>query len=1047
MTERLLGRLTTLLAAAALSVLASCGGGGGGLDGLDSAADSWPVHGYQDAARSGSYMVVAVDDSERSIVDLTAQLSLQVEDADGGHYVRVLGSGLEPGNHAYLHLAYDPASVRPVTSGAGREIAGDSMFVAVTSEPGLVAMGIGTIGGRDAIAGDVELAEVFFADGPALMLGRGTSAVAQSPVNSLRWDGIDPSKLVWNYRNTGDYDQNRQVGISDITPIGIYLGKSNTDTDWFKAEPTDGDSNGVINISDITPIGVNYNNQVSQYRIDSAATEAGSFSGTGSSLDYEDHIKPSAGGFYSFEFSLNNPLDGTWFAVTALDNGNPASAHSNAIQFGGSGGGGSAPQNLTGLVNGDNFQLSWDPPATGTPDGYHVYVSGFPSMSGAQQVDGSLITGTDYIVPSSISTAGIWHFAVTAMTGTDESPYSNIWSNATAGDTTPPEWSGSDIGIKAATPGDASVNVEWFIAADSQNDPVTYNIYYAETGTGINWSTPQLTGQSGTSKMINGLTNGVSYDFGVRAQDSVGNETTNENFLSATPMAGVDNTPPAWFQGEGIKSAEPDNQTVAVRWYSAVDATNPPVSYLLYYVEDTEDFDWDNPQEVFDSSITSHTVIGLTNDQRYKFAVKAQDSAVPPNRTTNENFLYATPQVFPGSGQIGGGVTASDTASVRMPGEEVPRIFSVDRGTALNYTSWNGSSWITTDLNTILSNPDRKYHPQAVARGNNIHLVFGTPNALYELHGDKDSDPSTWTQTTIANTGITELYGIGLDYSATDDYFAVCYATDNGGEKLFYTERAAAGSWTLPSKIADGNPEIWQCDITINESDGSQWAVAAVGQADSNSDDLKFYYFTRPNRVDGWTGGPSGYGGDVMVVDIDPNSNVPIVVNAEVRVVDTGFGNAPISDAVVYMWSGTSWIKNVLEEGDFIIDLNNFTQETILTGQDPQIVFSPTGKAVSLWSNLDMEVDLIEQSAQLTGSWRYSQRPDTTCSNPANLIPNISSSNSVTAGESYQHCVTCDLGFIDQDDNYINLFNKYSQRNNYVEGDLYYKRQTWNPGE
>src|SRR5690606_10495571 len=117
MTKRILGGLTTLLTAAALTVLASCGGGGGALDSLDGAADSWPVHGYRDAARSGSFMVVAVDDSERSIVDLTSQLSLQVEDAGGGHYVRVLGSGLEPGNHAYLHLAYDPASVHPVTSG------------------------------------------------------------------------------------------------------------------------------------------------------------------------------------------------------------------------------------------------------------------------------------------------------------------------------------------------------------------------------------------------------------------------------------------------------------------------------------------------------------------------------------------------------------------------------------------------------------------------------------------------------------------------------------------------------------------------------------------------------------------------------------------------------------------------------------------------------------------------------------------------------------------------------------------------------------------
>ncbi|MCB1216582.1 fibronectin type III domain-containing protein [bacterium] len=1044
MTGKILGRLTTLLAGAALFVLASCGGSGGGLDSLDTAAsESWPVHGYQDAARSGSFMVVAVDDTERSIVEPTSRLSLEVEAGDGGQYVRVFGSGLEPSNHAYLHLAYDPASVRPVTAGAGREIAGDSMFVSVTSEPGLVAMGIGTIGGREVIAGEVELAEVFFADGPALMLGRGTSAVAQSPVNTLRWDGIDPNKLLWNYRNTGDYDQNRQVGISDITPIGIYLGKSNTESDWFKAEPTDGDNNGVINISDITPIGVNYNNQVSQYRIDSAASESGSFSGTGSSVDYEQHIKPTGGGFYSFEFSLSPaPADGMWFAVTALDNGNPASAHSNAVQFGGSGGGGSAPQNLSGVVNGANFELSWQAPATGTPDGYNAYVSSTAGMSGALKLNSALISGTNYIVPSTISTGGTWYFAVTAMSGTDESSYSNIWTNAVGGDTDPPAWTGTDIGIKAATPGDASVNVEWYTATDT-SVPVTYNVYYAETGTGINWNTPQLTGQSGTSAMVNGLTNGTSYDFGVRAVDSASNVTTNENFLSATPAAGTDNTPPAWFQGDGIKSAEPDNQTVSVSWYSAVDASNPPVSYLLYYVEDTEDFDWDNPQEVFDSSVTSSNVIGLTNDQRYKFAVKAQDSAIPPNRTTNENFLYATPQIFPGSGQIGG-VTASDTASVRMPGEEVPRIFSVDRGTALNYTTWTGSAWTTLDLNTILSNPDRKYHPQAVARGNDIHVVFGTPNAIYELHGDKDSDPSTWTLTTIANSGINSIFGIGLDYSATDDYFAVNYATDNAGEKLYYSEREAGGSWTLPTKIADGNPEVWQCDIVINENDGSQWAVGAFGHANSTEDKLKFFYFTRPNRIDGWTGGPTGYGGDVMVVEIDPNSNVPIVVNAEVREIDSGFGIAPVSDAVVYLWNGSSWVQNVLEQGDFSYDLGNLKAETILTGQDPQVVFSPTGKGVALWTNVNYSADLLDLSGQLTGSWRYSQRPDTSWSTPAQMIPNISSSNSVTAGEGYQHCVTCDLGFIDTDEDYNALGQKYAQRNNYVEGTLYYRRQSWN---
>src|ERR1043166_5867409 len=90
-------------AALALLVLASCGGHHGA--GITSSALSptchWPVHGYQGAARSGSFAVVAVDDTEGRIDPLTAQLHLKVEPGAGGTQGHIYGGGLAGIEHAY----------------------------------------------------------------------------------------------------------------------------------------------------------------------------------------------------------------------------------------------------------------------------------------------------------------------------------------------------------------------------------------------------------------------------------------------------------------------------------------------------------------------------------------------------------------------------------------------------------------------------------------------------------------------------------------------------------------------------------------------------------------------------------------------------------------------------------------------------------------------------------------------------------------------------------------------------------------------------------
>jgi hypothetical protein len=88
-------------------------------------------------------------------------------------------------------------------------------------------------------------------------------------------DGAGGFNLTWSYRNVGDYGQNGEVGVADLTPLGSNLGKTASSGDWAQAQVADGDGNGAITISDLTPIGANLGAQVSGYYIYGGPSETG----------------------------------------------------------------------------------------------------------------------------------------------------------------------------------------------------------------------------------------------------------------------------------------------------------------------------------------------------------------------------------------------------------------------------------------------------------------------------------------------------------------------------------------------------------------------------------------------------------------------------------------------------------------------------------------------------------------------------------------------------------------------------------------------------
>jgi len=143
---------------------------------------------------------------------------------------------------------------------------------------------------------DSALFEQLKAELTKQLIGRGEERIATAApsgsANSVRDLMLtvhedESATLSWRYLNTGDYDQNGEVNVSDLTPIAVnFLAQSPTPAGtWMQileqttsgyaslfdadsaVSAVDGDRNGEINVSDVTPIGQNFGARLAGYYI------------------------------------------------------------------------------------------------------------------------------------------------------------------------------------------------------------------------------------------------------------------------------------------------------------------------------------------------------------------------------------------------------------------------------------------------------------------------------------------------------------------------------------------------------------------------------------------------------------------------------------------------------------------------------------------------------------------------------------------------------------------------------------------------------------
>jgi hypothetical protein len=208
---------------------------------------------------------------EGSILDQAASGSISVSwsQRDGEPLATVHGKDISQLKALYIELEHD-AAVQAMELSPGAWAVERSLLLAVTSEPGVSQAGIVLVNPLQAagFSGSGVLAEISFSGSD---VARNVSKAPITEASRIDFNyAPDFNLFYWYYRHQGDYDQNGEVNISDLTPLAVHFGKTaaGSSFNFTSVESVvDGDGNGIINISDISPIGINFGNIVESFNI------------------------------------------------------------------------------------------------------------------------------------------------------------------------------------------------------------------------------------------------------------------------------------------------------------------------------------------------------------------------------------------------------------------------------------------------------------------------------------------------------------------------------------------------------------------------------------------------------------------------------------------------------------------------------------------------------------------------------------------------------------------------------------------------------------
>jgi PKD repeat protein len=272
---------------------------------------------------------------ELKVADLGSQVKLEVI-AENAHNLKA----------AYIDLSYDAGAYTPLGAQATGLLKGGAqqqlIELAVTGEPGVVHHGqvLAKPQSAHGFTGTGVVTTMVFAR-QAMPHSASVAPDSDRSKTVLSWsaNGV----LSWRFASTGDYNQDGEVNISDLTRLSIHLDES-VAPELFPFESassvSDGDNNGQVNLADISPIGANYGNSLRKYIVYASLNETdypaentdASLVNPVGEVGIETAVGTPSAERLSFSYALASPMNGAFYWVRPADDSGPGTA-SNSLQY------------------------------------------------------------------------------------------------------------------------------------------------------------------------------------------------------------------------------------------------------------------------------------------------------------------------------------------------------------------------------------------------------------------------------------------------------------------------------------------------------------------------------------------------------------------------------------------------------------------------------------------------------------------------------------------------------------------------------------------